>query len=356
MEKTYYEVLGVSEKATIDEIKRAYRELAMKYHPDKNPEDKTANERFREIKQAYDVLSNPSRRQKYDNYLRMKREGRLPNQQTYQSVASATNGGQGTGGVYPRGYTPKRGKDVDYELTISFRESYFGTEKTIKVSIPGPCRVCNGTGFDLSSYVLCPTCYGAGYVIQTVQTANGPVSKSITCPTCKGVGGNYLRKCSRCKGTGSDMYLEKIKVKIPAGVENGAIIKITSKGGYGFFGGPRGDLNLKMKVEKDENFWRVRNNLHTKIVISFVKAILGGRAKVNTLKGEEIIPIPEASTLGTELIVEGEGFPDPITGERGDLIVEVEIDVPEDLTEEEIEIIRKFAEISGIDPMDPEAP
>jgi len=356
LEKTYYEILGVPESATTEEIKRAYRELAMRHHPDKNPGDTSANDRFREIRQAFEVLVDPARRQKYDNYLKMKREGRLPHMQSSKSAeAVSANGGTSQKVPVQRpGFPPRRGKDVDYELTISFKESYFGTEKTIKVSVPGPCRVCNGTGYDLSSFVVCPTCFGAGYVIQTVQTASGVQNKTITCPTCRGMGGNYLRKCARCKGTATDMYLEKIKVKIPAGVENGAIIKLTNKGGYGYFGGPRGDLNLKMKVEKDEEFWRVGNNLHTKIVISFVKAILGGRAKVKTLKGVETIPVPEFSTLGTELIVEGEGFPDPVTGERGDLIVEVNIDIPENLSDKEIEIIEKFAEMAGIDPMDPE--
>lgn len=355
MEKTYYEILGVPESATTEEIKRAYRELAKKHHPDKNPGDSSANDRFREIRQAFEVLVDPARRQKYDNYLRMKREGRLPHKQNSQNTAKAPGKGVPFGSHIQRpGYAPKRGKDVDYELSISFRESYFGTEKTIKVSLPGPCRVCNGTGFDPTSFVVCPTCLGAGYVIQTVQTTSGVHNKTITCPACRGTGGNYLRKCARCKGTATDMYLEKIKVKIPAGVENGATIKLTNKGGYGYFGGPRGDLNLKMKVEKDEDFWRVRNNLHTKVVISFVKAILGGRAKVKTLKGEEIIPIPEFSTMGTELIIEGEGFPDPVTGERGDLIVEVYIDIPESLSEEEIELIKKFADMTGLDPMDPE--
>ncbi|HEY8362653.1 MAG TPA: molecular chaperone DnaJ [Tissierellaceae bacterium] len=357
--KDYYEVLGVPRDATEDEIKKAYRQLVKKYHPDLNPDNKEECEaKLKEINEAYEVLSDPEKRAKYD---RFGHAGVDPQ--------SAGSYGQDFGGfgdfgdlfddifdIFGGGFTssarrrqgPVRGADLRYDLTIDFREAVFGTEKEIQVRRTETCQTCHGTGAKPGTgKVTCPTCNGLGEVRYAQRTPFGQFIRTSTCTTCGGTGEIIKEKCSTCSGRGKVVKTRRIKVKVPAGVDTGSVISMRGEGEAGERGGPNGDLYIYINVLEDKVFKRSGNDIYVKVPISFTEAALGAEIEVPTLEGIEKFNIPEGTQTGTEFKLKNRGVPNLKGYGRGDLFFTVEVQVPTKLTEKQKQLLREFAKEMG---------
>jgi len=331
----YYAILGIEEDATQEEVKRAYRKLAKNLHPDLNNQDPMgAAEKFKKVKEAYEVLSNPLKREKYD--LELLRGKQSPN---------GMMGASSNGYVYQGPpIAPQRGSDVKIELNISFSESFNGMKRYVDISMPITCDRCGGSGAEPGTTVTqCPTCRGSGALLAPVQTPQGYVNQRVVCSTCNGRGILMQHFCRKCSGVGLVNGVDKVLVTLPAGVEDGAIIKLNGKGGHGLGSGPRGDLLVTVNVAEEENMRRVDNDLYIEESISLPKAVFGGKQRVNTLEGRRTLRIPPKTRSRTEFLIEGEGFPDPVTGDHGDLYVVVYIDPPEKMNDAARKLLKKFA-------------
>jgi len=356
MKRDYYEILGVSRNATDSEIKSAYRKLAVKYHPDKNPGNKEAEEKFKEIQEAYSVLSNPEKRAHYDRF-----------------GHSEGIGGQGFGGFADiplsdledilfnffesssfgnyrqrRGSnkSARRGADLRYDLEISLEEAFSGVEKKIVIPRLELCEECNGSGAERGTRPeTCITCKGTGQVTYK----QGFFSVSRTCMNCKGTGQFIRTPCKSCKGTGQVEKEKTLYVKIPAGADTGLRIRIAGEGEAGKYGGQSGDLFVVIHVAEHETFKRQGSDLYTSIPISFAQAALGTELKINTLDGEATLKIPAGTQTGTVFRIENKGM--PIIGEkaRGDLFVGVTLVTPKNLTKEQRQLFERLAEIESQD-------
>ena len=351
MKRDYYEVLGVSKQASVEEIKRAYRKLALKYHPDRNPGDKEAEERFKEAAEAYEVLRDPEKRQLYDLY-------------GHQGVSSGT-GFQGFSsaddifsafndlfedffGFSTRhsrrghGFGPEPGSDLRYDLSITFMEAAKGTEKEIEIQRLEECKACSGTGASSSSKVItCPTCGGRGHVVRT----QGFFQVSSTCPNCSGQGSIITEPCKICNGKGRTLQNRKVKIKIPAGVDTGARLRLKNEGEAGIRGGQRGDLFIVIHVEPHEFFKRKGNDIYLEVEISAIQACLGDTIEVPTLEGQEQIKIPAGTQPGALFKLKGKGFPDLRGFRPGDQIIKINLIIPKDLTKRQRELLEEFLEI-----------
>lgn len=338
----YYIILGIEEDATQDDVKRAYRKLAKMLHPDLNKNDPSgAAERFKKVKEAYEVLSNPLKREKYDLELMRRGSGFLTSTSQQQSQGHIYTGPP---------LAPQRGSDVKLVMKILFQESFTGVKKGVDVKMPVRCVNCGGSGSAPGTPVSsCPTCRGSGALLQPVQTPQGYVNQRIVCTTCNGRGILMQQFCQRCSGIGLVNGSENVVISLPPGVEDGAIIKLNGKGGYGLGSGPRGDLLITVNVEEITNMRRVDNDLYIEESISLPKAVFGGKQRVNTLEGRRTLRVPQMTRSRTEFLIESEGFPDPVTGEHGDLYVVVYIDPPEDLTDGAKKALKKFALEMGED-------
>ncbi|MGA1848360.1 MAG: DnaJ C-terminal domain-containing protein [Thermoplasmatota archaeon] len=339
----YYAILGIEEDATQEEVKRAYRKLAKNLHPDLNKDDqKGAADRFKKVKEAYEILSNPLKREKYDlELMRMAKGGPAG----YQPQAASN------GYVYQGPpIAPQRGSDVKLVMKISFQESFTGVKKGVDVKMPIRCDNCGGAGASPNTPVsACPTCRGSGALLQPVQTPQGYVNQRVVCTTCNGRGILMQQFCSKCSGVGLVNGTDNVVISLPPGVEDGAIIKLNGKGGYGLGSGPRGDLLVTVNVEELSNMRRVDNDLYIEESISLPKAVFGGKQRVNTLEGRRTLRIPSMTRSRTEFLIEGEGFPDPVTGEHGDLFVVVYIDPPDEIQNGAKKALKKFALEMGED-------
>lgn len=335
MVEDYYAILNIEDDATQDEVKRAYRRMAKTLHPDLNKDDPDgASNRFNKVKEAYEILSNPLKREKYD--LEMMRnsgngngqQARRPDQYHYQGPPIA----------------PQRGSDVKINLHITFSDSFNGMRKGVDISMPISCDRCDGSGAEPGTNVSqCPTCRGSGALLQPVQTQQGYVNQRVICSTCNGRGIMMQTFCSKCSGVGLVNGIDNVQVSLPAGVEDGAIIKLNAKGGHGLGSGPRGDLMVTVTVEEEPNMRRVDNDLYIEESITLPKSVFGGKQRVQTLEGRRTLRIPPKTTSRTEFLIEGEGFPDPVTGDQGDLYVVVYIDPPEELSDNARKLLKKFA-------------
>jgi molecular chaperone DnaJ len=325
--------------ATQEEVKKAYRRLAKTFHPDINKEDLDSTaDRFNKVKEAYEILSNPLKREKYD--LELLRSGKT------QGGPRPANGATSTPGYRYAGppIAPQRGSDVKINLAISFSDSFNGMKKGVDISMPVKCIRCDGSGSEPNTQVSqCPTCRGSGALLAPVQTPQGYINQRVMCSTCNGRGILMQQFCSRCSGIGLVNGIEKVQVSLPAGVEDGAIIKLNGKGGHGLGSGPRGDLMVTVGVDEEPNMKRVDNDLYIEESISLPKAVFGGKQRVMTLEGRRTLRIPPKTRSRTEFLIEGEGFPDPVTGEHGDLYVVVYIDPPEDMNDQARKMLKKFA-------------
>jgi molecular chaperone DnaJ len=353
--RDYYEVLGVDKKASADDIKRAYRRMAMKYHPDKNPDNKEAEDKFKECAEAYEVLSNPEKRQKYDQFghdglkgMGMRDYSHM-NWQDIGSVFQDIFGGMGgfgdifggMGGRRARPNAPARGYDLETSVTLTLKEVANGTEKTIEFTRQDLCSECNGSGQAKgASPQKCPMCGGSG---QTAQNS-GFFQMISTCRQCRGSGQIITDPCKKCKGSGRVPKKREVSIKIPAGVHEGQGIRVASEGEPGKNGGPRGDLYCYIQIRPHEFLERDGNNLIAVVPISFTQAALGTTIEVPSLDGTRQLKIPAGTQFGSVFRIKGQGLPDIRTKRVGDEFVHITIETPVKLSQEQKELLSKFAE------------
>ena len=331
--RDYYEVLGVSKGAGDDELKKAYRKEAKKYHPDLHPGDKDAEAKFKEVNEAYEVLSNPEKRQKYDAY---GHAGVDPN-------FGAGGGGFGGFGGGSRRNGPVRGNDVRQVVEVTFEEAVFGCKKKINITKQDTCSTCGGSGAKPgTSAVTCSKCGGSGQVKTQVRTPLGYMTNIGTCPDCRGTGKIINDPCRDCRGTGKVRKTVTVEIAIPAGADNGITMQLSGRGEPGERGGPAGDLLVTIRVRPHKLFRRENTNLYLDMPITFVQAALGATVKVPTLDGTVEYDIPEGTQSETVFKLRGKGVPEIHGRGRGDLFVKVKVEVPTNLTAKQKEILQEF--------------
>ncbi len=351
--RDYYEILGLEKGASDDEIKKAYRKLAKKYHPDLNQGDKKAEENFKEINEAYQVLSNPETRAQYDQFGHDGPTGQgfggfdFGGFDGFGDIFDMFFGGSGFGGGRRTRRGPTRGADIQYNLTITFEEAAFGTKKDIEVVRMENCPQCKGTGAkNPSDETTCPTCNGSGEVSRTQNTAFGRFVNVTACERCHGEGTIISDPCSKCHGRKKIRRERTISVTIPAGIDNHQAITLRGEGQTGEKGGPAGDLYVNIIVKPHKLFERRGYDLHCDIPITFGQAALGAELEVPTLEGKVKYTIPEGTQTGTVFRLRNQGIQHLRGNSRGDLFVKVNIRVPKRLNEKQKELLKQFEEIT----------
>ena len=358
--RDYYEVLGVSRTASDQEIKSAYRKLALKYHPDRNPGDKVAEENFKESAEAYAVLADTDKRHMYDRF------------------GHAGLGGAATGGFDPTVFTgfedilgglgdifgigemfggqrrrggPQRGADLRYDLEISFDESARGVETTIQIPRQETCETCNGSGAAAGSKpTTCPQCHGRGQL----RYQQGFFTVARTCGQCRGTGSIISSPCTTCRGTGRVQQTRKLTVKIPAGIASGQRLRLSNEGEAGGGGGPAGDLYVVVHVQEHPFFHRDGNDLFCEIPLNYTTLALGGEITIPSLDGEQTLKIPEGTQTGATFRLRGKGMPDVVAGRgRGDLLVTVKVVTPRKLTKDQRKVLEQLAEALPTEKFEP---
>ncbi|MCR4799807.1 MAG: molecular chaperone DnaJ [Bacteroidales bacterium] len=360
--RDYYEVLGVAKNATKDEIKKAYRKLAIKYHPDKNPGDKEAEEKFKEAAEAYDVLSDDTKRQRYDQFGHAGVGGAAGG--GFSDVndifthfgdifgdlfgGGASFGGFGGGS---RGRAVRKGSNLRVRVKLNLSEIVSGTEKKIKIKKKVTCTACNGSGAATSNDVQsCPDCKGSGYVIRMVNGIFGRMQQQSPCPRCGGEGKIITHKCPHCSGEGVVDAEETVTVQIPAGVADGMQLNVPGKGNAPRHGGVNGDLYVLISEEEHPQLERDGNDLIYTLDISFPDAVLGANVEIPTVEGNVKIHIDEGTQSGKILRLRGKGVPDVNGYGRGDLLVNVQVYVPKNVTKDEKKILEKLQESESFKP------
>ena len=359
--RDYYEVLGVERNADADTIKKAYRKAAIKYHPDKNPGDKEAEEKFKEAAEAYDVLSNQDKRARYDRYGHAGMGGAAGGggfggfsgggfsmedifEQFGDIFGGAFGGGFG-GGRSTRSRTATRGSDIRITVKLTLSDIAEGVTKKLKINKTVACEACGGTGAkDKSSYATCSQCNGSGYIITVQNSFFGRMQTQSVCPTCQGTGRTIKDKCTKCSGEGTERGQEIIEVKIPAGVSDGMVLTVRGKGNAARQGGVNGDLLVVIEEEYNPQLMRDGNDLIHNMNITVTTAILGGEVEVPTIDGKARIKIAPGTHAGKVLRLRGKGLPDVNGYGRGDIMVVVDITIPDEITKEERQLIEKLAE------------
>ena len=359
--RDYYEVLGVERNADADTIKKAYRKAAIKYHPDKNPGDKEAEEKFKEAAEAYDVLSNEDKRARYDRFGHAGMGGAAGGggfggfsgggfsmedifEQFGDIFGGAFGGGFG-GGRSSRSRTVNRGSDIRITVKLTLREISEGVTKKLKINKTIACDACGGTGAkDKSSYATCSQCNGSGYIISVQNSFFGRMQTQSVCPTCGGTGRTIKDKCTKCSGEGTERGQEVIEVKIPAGVGDGMVLTVRGKGNAARQGGVSGDLLVVIEEEHNPQLVRDGNDLIHNMNITVTTAILGGEVEVPTIDGKARIKIAPGTHAGKVLRLRGKGLPDVNGYGRGDIMVVVDITIPDELTKEERQLVEKLSE------------
>ena len=339
--RDYYEVLEVTKTATVEEIKKAYRKKAIQYHPDKNPGDKEAEEKFKEAAEAYDVLSNPDKRSRYDQF-------------GHAGVSGAAgNGGPfggfgGGGGSQQRRY---RGSDLRVKVKLTLKELSTGVEKKFKLKKYVPCDQCHGSGAEGDGgSETCPTCKGSGTVIRNQQTILGTMQTRATCSTCNGEGKIIKNKCKKCSGDGIVYGEEVVTVQIPAGVAEGMQLSMSGKGNAGKHNGVPGDLLILVEEEPHPDLIRDENDLIYNLLLSFPTAALGGAVEIPTIDGKVKVKIDSGTQPGKVLRLRGKGLPNVNGYGTGDLLVNVSIYVPEALNKEEKSALEKMEDSDNFKP------
>ncbi|MDE6209636.1 MAG: molecular chaperone DnaJ [Lachnospiraceae bacterium] len=351
--RDYYQVLGVEKGADDSEIKKAYRKLAKKYHPDTNPGDKDAEAKFKEASEAYAVLSDPDKRRQYDQFGHAAFDGGAGG--GFDFDVSDIFGGFGDlfgdlfGGGRRTNNGPRRGANIRVGVTIDFEEAVFGCEKEIEVSIKDECKTCGATGAKAGTQpVTCSSCKGAGKIVYTQQTLFGVTQQVQTCPECNGTGKTIKEKCPDCRGTGYISNRKKISVTVPAGIDEGQSIKIAGKGEPGKNGGPRGDLLVDISVRRHPIFQRRRYDLYSTSAISFAQAALGGDIRIKTIDGDVLFNIKPGTQTDTKIRLKGKGVPSLSNKlARGDQYVTLVVEVPEKLSAEQKEALLNFDKAMG---------
>lgn len=359
--RDYYEVLGVSKTATQDELKKAYRKLARKYHPDLNKDNPEAAEKFKECNEAYSVLSDEQKRAQYDQFGPEAFEnggmGGGPGAGGFggfggfggsgmEDIFDMFFGGQGRGGR-SNNAGPQRGADLRYDMEITFEEAAFGVEKEISLKRSERCEHCHGEGAEPGSKVeTCPECHGSGYVRFTQNTMFGQMVNERPCSRCHGEGKIISNPCKECGGSGTVKKTKKLKVKIPAGVDNGSRLRVGGEGEAGLKGGPSGDLYVYLYVKPHKFFERDGTTVLCEVPINIVQATLGAEIKVPTLDGQVTMKVPEGTQPGKVMRLKGKGIPSLRGGGRGDQLVRMKVVVPTKLTDKQKDALQKFADIS----------
>ena len=356
--RDYYEVLGVSKGASDDEIKKAYKKLARKYHPDLNPDNKEAEEKFKEANEAYEILSDREKRGRYDQF---GHAGVDPNFGAggggfdgsfdfgdLGDIFGSFFGGGFGGGRRSNPNAPQRGESIRLSLILSFEEAAFGCEKAVTVERLEPCPSCQGSGCaEGTTPEVCPDCHGTGTVQVRRQTPMGVFATSSPCTRCGGKGKIIHQPCRECRGAGSVRKRKTIQASIPAGIDNGQTISIRGQGNAGKNGGPAGDLRVTITVRPHEIFRRDGTSVLCEAPITFAQAALGAELEIPTIDGKVKYDIPEGTQSGTVFRLKGKGIPSINGRGRGDQYVTVYIETPRNLSKEQKEALRKFAETMG---------
>lgn len=357
--RDYYEVLGVDRGADETTIKKAYRQLAKKYHPDMNPGDKEAEKKFKEASEAYAVLSDPEKRRQYDQFGHAAFEqggagggfgGFDFNGADMGDIFGDIFGDLFGGGRSRRATnSPMKGANLRAAVHITFQEAVFGCEKEIELTLKDPCKTCGGTGAKPgTSPETCPKCNGTGQVVYTQQSMFGMVRNVQTCPDCGGTGKIIREKCSDCRGTGYTSSRKKIQVSVPAGIDDGQSIRIREKGEPGTNGGPRGDLLVEVRVARHPIFQRQDMNIFSTAPISFAQAALGGDVRIKTVDGEVVYTVKPGTKTDTKVRLRGKGVPSVRNPKvRGDQYVTLVIQTPEKLSQEAKEALKRFDALAG---------
>ena len=354
MTTDYYELLGVPQSASDDEIKKAYRKLARKYHPDANPGDPQAEARFKEIGTAYETLRDPERRRRYDMF----------------GPDGSTGGGQGQefglndlfdaffgGDVFSRGRGPsgpERGSDAETVLRLDLRDVVFGATKTLEVKMPTDCGACEGTGCAPGTHAeACGRCGGTGEVRQVRRSMLGQIVTAAPCAECRGRGSVVPDPCEECRGEGRVMGMRRIDVEVPVGIEDGQRLRLSGRGPAGPRGGPPGDLYVGVRVAPHPDLERHGDDLLHRRRVHMSQASLGARLQVETLDGPEELALPPGTQPGRVFRLRGKGVPSLRTGRRGDLLVEIDVEIPAKLSAEEADLLAQFAALRGEEVADP---
>jgi molecular chaperone DnaJ len=349
----FYELLGVSRNASDAEIKSAYRRLARELHPDANPDDAEAHERFKEVSMAYEVLSDPEKRQRYDMFGAAGVGGAARGPQSAEDFFGAGLGdifeqffGAGFGGGRSTG--PLRGADAEAVLDLTFEEAVFGSDKEVKLRLPVTCSTCNGSGAaDGTAPTNCAQCGGTGEVRRVRQSILGQMVTSGRCNVCGGMGTVIASPCKDCRGDGRRMEERVEVVTVPAGIDHGQTLRSPGRGSAGPRGGPAGDLYLHARVAPHDHFERDGLDIHTEFHIPMTQAALGAQVEIETLEGPEEIAIAPGTQSGAVLRLRGRGVPHTNGRGRGDFHIHVAVDTPTDLNAETEQLLRKLAEVRG---------
>jgi len=349
--KDYYELLCVTKDVSLDDLKKAYRTLALKYHPDRNPDNKEAGEKFKEITEAYEVLSDAEKRKTYDQYghagfgpqgfnwqedfSRVRSDADFSD--IFGDIFSDLFGGGGSGGQRRRGGS--RGSDVEYRIAISLKEAAVGAEKFVNISRHDPCAACGGTGSrSRSGRATCPACHGAGQVV----SRQGFFSLAQTCSRCRGEGQVVTDPCVNCQGTGRARALHRIQVRIPAGIDSGTSLRLKGEGNAGAPGSPSGDLYVSVFIEKDRYFERHGNDAICEVPVTLTEAALGAEIEVPTILGKATMKIPPGTQNGGLFRMKNLGFPKISGYGKGDQFVRVKVVVPTRLSRQEKKTLEDF--------------
>lgn len=362
--RDYYEVLGVSKDATDDQIKKAYRKTAIKYHPDRNPDNKEAEEKFKEAAEAYGVLSDPDKRAKYDRFGHNGPEmgggfgdfygGGMSMDDIFAQFGNIFGGhfgGFGGFGGSASSTRRSRGGDIRVTVSLSLKEIAQGVDKKIKVKKRNTCSVCRGTGAESASDVhSCTTCGGSGVVFHTQQSFLGTIQTQQVCPSCKGTGETIDKKCKHCHGEGTEMGEEVVAFSIPAGVQQGMALTVSGKGNAAPRGGEPGDLIVVIKELPDDNFIRNGDDIIYNLLISYPEAVVGGKVEMPTIDGKVKVTIEPGTQPGKILRLRNKGLPSLRSGIKGDLLVHISIHVPTQMDDKAKEVIDRMAAISFFSP------
>ena len=347
--RDYYEVLGVGRDADDGQLKAAYRKLALKFHPDRNPGDKEAEENFKEAAEAYEVLRDPQKRRIYDQYGHQGLEGSgFSGFGGFEDIFSSFGSifedffGFGGGGGRRGRSQAQRGADLRYDLRLGFMEAAFGTETEIELEKAATCPACQGSRCEPGTQPeTCMQCQGTGQV----SRSQGFFTVRTTCPRCQGTGQSIADPCRQCRGNGQVLVNKKVAVKIPAGVDTGSRLRLTGEGEAGAAGGPSGDLYVFIHVEPHEFFQRDGNHVLCQVEISFVQAVLGDTIRVETLDGEKDLTIPRGTQYGDVFRFRGEGIPSLRSGQRGDQVIQALIKTPKHISKKQEQLLRDFARL-----------
>ncbi len=345
--RDYYDVLGVHRDASADELKSAYRKLALKYHPDRNPESKDAEEKFKEAAEAYEVLRDSQKRSIYDQFGHQGLEGSGFHgfggfEDIFSSFGDIFEDFFGFGSRRHSRTRAQRGSDLRYDMMLNFMDAAFGIEKEIDIEKMEKCPTCDGNGCEPgTSPESCRQCQGSGQV----SRSQGFFTVRTTCNRCRGTGQTIPNPCSTCKGTGQILENKKVSIKIPAGVDSGSRLRLTGEGEAGMYGGPSGDLYVFINVKPHEFFQRNETDIICQIPISFVQAALGDKIMIPTLHGEKKLEIPKGTQPGDLFRFNGEGIPSLHSKKRGDQIIQVLVKTPTNLNKKQEALLKQFADL-----------